>query len=394
MALGATRMIAAQRNRELQWMRAAAALCVVVYHAGVYLERFTGDARFSALFDGRLGFLGVAIFFALSGYLMAEILPRTDAATFLLHRVVRIYPVFLLVFATLYVARRKWDDYDLLALSLVPVGSGRTYYLGVEWTLLFEVTFYVFLYLVALAGLQRRLSLIALIWIGVAAMGSWAFPAVQTVLTPTIDLVPLMAVNAAFAGGLLIPTLRERAVFTPFLGLVAVLICFWFGTGGFIGDRWIAAVAAVILVGLCVSLRTDATMARPISLRALDRYGDWSYALYLCHVPLIIGIMIGDPPIPSLLLWVSGILLPLVVAIPFGIADVWFYRHAKRWADSLGSRRRKTLAAGYIMLFIGVAVYATVFGFHPAASAIPTTIATDNLPKATLSIPLRPEAVR
>ena len=115
-----------RRNRNLQWLRAFAALSVVLYHASVYLDRFVGDDRFLRLFDGRFGLLGVAIFFAISGYLMAEILPRTDPWSFLTHRIVRIYPIFFIVLGSLIVARGKLHEYDLWAMTLVPVGEGRS----------------------------------------------------------------------------------------------------------------------------------------------------------------------------------------------------------------------------------------------------------------------------
>ncbi|WP_082666464.1 acyltransferase [Aureimonas sp. AU4] len=365
-----------RRSRELQWLRAVAALSVVVYHAGVYLERFTGDSRFAAVFDGRLGFLGVAIFFALSGYLMAEILPRTDAATFLVHRLVRIYPIFLIIFGALYFARRKWLDFDVLALSLVPIGEGRIYYLGVEWTLLFEITFYVLLYGLALLGLRHRLPLVAGGWLLVSAGGTWAFPAAQTILTPTIDLMPIMAVNAAFAGGLLIPSLRARGVFNPVVAAVAVIVTFGFGMGGFGVDRWVAAFAAVVLVGLCVSRSKGEATGQAAGLRILDRYGDWSYALYLCHVPLIIGLLIGRPPLPTPLLWVAAIVVPLLIAIPFGIIDVWLYRRLRRVIDGLNPSVLRSIAALYAMFFIAIATWAATAG--PS-----TTLGPDMRPSAT-----------
>jgi hypothetical protein len=46
---------------------------------------------------------------------------------------------------------------------LAPVGD-RTYYLGVEWTLVFECTYYVALFLIALIGWHRYLNMIALDW--------------------------------------------------------------------------------------------------------------------------------------------------------------------------------------------------------------------------------------
>ena len=110
-----------RRNRNLQWLRAFAALSVVLYHASVYLDRFVGDDRFLRLFDGRFGLLGVAIFFAISGYLMAEILPRTDPWSFLTHRIVRIYPIFLIVLGILLgrAVSGNWIDMGDFIVSFV-----------------------------------------------------------------------------------------------------------------------------------------------------------------------------------------------------------------------------------------------------------------------------------
>ncbi len=83
------------RNRNLQWLRAVAALLVVVYHASGHLAFEFGDDRFAEVFNHRFGILGVAIFFAISGALMADILKTTQPADFLIHRILRIYPIFL-----------------------------------------------------------------------------------------------------------------------------------------------------------------------------------------------------------------------------------------------------------------------------------------------------------
>ncbi|WP_062202583.1 acyltransferase [Aureimonas sp. AU12] len=350
------------RNRNLQWLRAFAAICVLLYHASVYLDRFVGDDRFVRVFDGRFGLLGVAIFFALSGYLMAEILPRTDPWRFLAHRIVRIYPIFFIVLGSLIVARGKLHEYDFWAMTLVPVGEGRIYYLGVEWTLLFETTFYVFLFLCSLIGLKRRVEAIALIWLAIIAFGTWWLPAQQIVLTPTIDLLPMMAVNSAFAGGLLIPWLARRGLFQPAVGALAMGVMMLSGAFSIGGDRWVASVAAVLLVGLAVSW--DRGDRRPDERLAslADRYGDWSYALYLCHAPLIIALMILHPPIPSPLLWVVGVVGPLAIAIPYGLLDLKLYAILRRTIDAWPGAARVVLASSYAIAFMALAAVAATVG--------------------------------
>src|SRR5262249_48000209 len=129
--------VIAARNPSIQCLRGLAALFVALYHSSVYSERLLGDAGWTAVFDGRFGLAGVAIFFAISGLLMAELIQRTDPWRFLAHRIVRIYPTFFLVVSiaapvTALVGHYK-QSFHGLSLLLVPVGM-RAYYLGVEWT--------------------------------------------------------------------------------------------------------------------------------------------------------------------------------------------------------------------------------------------------------------------
>ena len=68
---------------------------VVVYHYAFYLKLMRKEVWLHAVVQGRPGLYGVLAFFVLSGFLMAEIAPKYSAATFLVHRVIRIYPAYL-----------------------------------------------------------------------------------------------------------------------------------------------------------------------------------------------------------------------------------------------------------------------------------------------------------
>lgn len=79
---------------EIDGLRAIAVLVVVFYHADFW-------AAGQRLFGG--GFLGVDVFFVISGYLITSILLRAEAAglrslpDFYLRRVLRIFPALALV---------------------------------------------------------------------------------------------------------------------------------------------------------------------------------------------------------------------------------------------------------------------------------------------------------
>lgn len=373
------------RNRNLQWLRAIAALFVLLYHASVHLKQITGDDTYLRVFDGRFGLLGVAVFFAISGYLMAEILPKADPWRFLLHRILRIYPIFLIVLASVLLARRRPGEFDLWAATLVPVGEGRVYYLGVEWTLLFETFFYVFLFLCSLAGLKNRLPWIATIWLLVVGAATLIYPQIQADLTPTIEWLPLMAVNSAFAFGLLVPTLRKRRLFQPAVVMLAagfILVC---DVSPFGLNRWYASVGAFLLVGLVISYSSSEIEMNGRLAKLADRYGDWSYALYLCHVPLIVAIYLKSPTLPNSVLWMFAILVPLTMAAPYGMLDLFLYKRLKLWADQLSRLARVSFASIYTLSFLLIAGWAAWIGFTPHPQAHSRSNTATTMPLPTLS---------
>ena len=78
-----------------------AALFVLLFHASVFSGRHFGEFGWATAFDGRFGLVGVAVFFTISGLLMSDLIQRSDPWRFLAHRIVRIYPLYLLAVAGL-----------------------------------------------------------------------------------------------------------------------------------------------------------------------------------------------------------------------------------------------------------------------------------------------------
>ncbi|MBZ9656087.1 acyltransferase family protein [Phyllobacterium lublinensis] len=92
------------KYNNVQVLRAVAAGFVAIYHSQVYLNMFVGPSAYASLFSSKqLGFHGVIIFFAISGFLMADFVQRTDPWSFILHRIVRIYPPY-------YICRGRLDS--------------------------------------------------------------------------------------------------------------------------------------------------------------------------------------------------------------------------------------------------------------------------------------------
>ncbi|KQQ85827.1 acyltransferase [Aureimonas sp. Leaf324] len=347
------------RNRNVQWLRAVAALFVVFYHASGHLAAVLGDDRFADIFNHRFGILGVAIFFAISGALMADILKTTAAPNFLIHRILRIYPIFLIASVALPFVFWNNPGLDMRALSLVAIGQNGNYRLMVEWTLVFELAFYVALFLVAAAGLARRLEAIALLALVLSVGGTLVSPDNQARIAVHVTEIPFMSATAAFAGGLLIPWLVRRNVFHPALAGLSVAAAIAIpGTDSVGMGRLLAGVSAVILVGLAISFEARSA-DDSVPQRVATKLGDWSYALYLCHMP-VISFTYNHLPFTGAAAWTAAVVGALLLAIPLGMLDLRLYA----WLRKRSDRSTPDSFRRWAWIYVGIyAIVAVIFLF-------------------------------
>ena len=297
------------RNTRLQYLRAVAASAVVVFHASEFVRAKRGDSTFATFFDGRFGVYGVAIFFAISGYLMARLIRANDPWSFLAHRILRIYPIYLLVvlcWVGVSALLGSRPNIDVISLILVP-NKGQPYPIGIEWTLVFETTYYVLLFLLASAGLQRWLEAIAIGWIGaVCAVHLFAPAWVGGLLFP-FYLILLSPANVAFAVGLLLPALIRRELLPPAIVWIVAPAFLLYGHLDLNTDRLMAGFLAPLLVLWAVRAMDDKPPSKWSAV--LVAQGDWSYALYLCHVPVILTVIqVWPAQGNTTALWVVAIL--------------------------------------------------------------------------------------
>lgn len=335
-----------------------AALLVAFYHASDFSGTHFGDSSWATAFDGRFGIIGVAIFFAISGLLMANLIQRTDPWRFLAHRIVRIYPTFLL-------AASAWVSviallgfgkvgFHIFSLMLVPVGP-RAYYLGVEWTLVFECTYYVTLFLIALIGWSRFLNRIALAWIAVIGAAP-LFIGWNDNIYCSFFSVWLSPANVAFAGGLLIPWIVSKLRIPVGTGFLALCILMAALPANPMIARLAAGVAATLLVVDVVRVKVPSS-----AMVGLPKLGDWSYALYLCHAPCIWTVYRLWPASLGVgAAWLSAVVAAIIVSAGFGMIDMRMYRHLKTAVDSASEEQRRRKVNIYAGAFVIVSLVGVV----------------------------------
>ncbi|MFG2790400.1 acyltransferase family protein [Streptomyces sp. NPDC048419] len=169
-------------------LRLVAALMVAVHH---YAGSWRVDQPANAVWDrpvseimptvyhlATYGWIGVEIFFVISGFVICMSCWGRTPRQFFVSRVIRLYPAywFGIVFTTVFVVvvPGVWDRLKvrdiLLNLTMLQSGSGVDSVDGVYWTLWSELRFYLLFMAVVATGLTyRKVVIFCCVW-GAAAM--------------------------------------------------------------------------------------------------------------------------------------------------------------------------------------------------------------------------------
>lgn len=383
------------RIAALQYLRAIAALMVVGYHASHYLAYFRKPAGPINLWESSLGMWGVALFFALSGYLMARLAPVTPSGRFLLHRVARIYPVYFIAIAVFFALSPLIVGHlftpRFLPSTLVPIGPAG-YTLGVEWTLLYELTFYVLIFLLMTAGWVRAIPGVAIGWIALVIGWRLAFGEEGGLEMPTIYQLPVSSANIAFACGMLVPAVTSRLRVHPAWMLAGLGVLLLDIAGVIPADRTIAGAMSALVIAAAIGMRTS---GEGFISRVGLRLGDASYAIYLVHVPVLVAVFRWLPDaVPLAVAWCVAFVAAVLVGQFFGVIDLRMYQLLKRRIDALSEMRGLRLSWLYVGFFVIIAGWGAATSLidrhqsHQAAAAL-EAIASNRM----LTGPAAPEAL-
>jgi peptidoglycan/LPS O-acetylase OafA/YrhL len=294
---GATR----QRFTGIEAARGIAALLVVVHHASrnIAEPRFYNQTLLSGHFE--IFHVGVDFFFVLSGFIIAwmhwsDIGVPSRLGGYVLRRVIRIYPTYWGILIPVMIAfylspgfGRSFDrglDTTLASLTLVP--WPKPLIIGVAWTLVYEMMFYVLFGLAIVLG--RWGIWLFRIWL-VAILVVQAFPPL-----PLPFNILLSAYNLEFLLGVATAIFLSRAK-VPGPALVVIGGALAFASFMALGNQFpnISLVfrlafglpAAALIAGL-VEMERSGRLRVPSVFVFL---GSASYAIYLIH-PVVLAALI------------------------------------------------------------------------------------------------------
>jgi exopolysaccharide production protein ExoZ len=283
-----TQMVPTLKLVSIQYLRAIAAMAVVMSHAT--MAAMPVIVSYDAMAGlALLGQAGVDLFFVISGFIMWTI---TDSpirpGLFLWHRLIRIAPLYWI--ATLIMAIHLHAPATAIVDSLFfkPYFSqdGQIWPVLVQgWTLNYEMFFYVLISFVLFVPRPVALILLAttLCLLGLTSLSvAHSDPALLTYTNPLM---------LEFLAGIAVAELRLRAMLPRSkiaLMLIATgVLAFWLGPmrepTNIWRFVWWGAPSVLIVTG-AVSLEVQDRMFRMPPLRIL---GDASFSIYLCHAFIV-----------------------------------------------------------------------------------------------------------
>jgi exopolysaccharide production protein ExoZ len=290
------------RYNNFQVLRLVLAVAVALFHLGNYANiRFgVDDGPVPWLLMPWLASALVPLFFALSGFVLTLALQKTPPVRYLALRALRLYPGFWMAVALvtivhalgLYPARAlalPEPNPNLRTFGLLAAGPGRAgqYPLMIEWTLIYEVFLSIALLVLWRVGGGKRLWWLVVAWLLLLAVKAVFRPGFGSQMFPLWQRIGASVFVVPFLLGMLAFHLRDVgkrfrwAVLAGAVGLTLVA-ALWVRTDQVEFHYWIRGLAAALMVWFLVQIPDVSARNR------LAVAGDWSYGLYLVHVPVIL----------------------------------------------------------------------------------------------------------
>lgn len=159
----------------IDYLRLIAAVSVMGFH---YLYNGIENGKIGSITHEPIariaehGYLGVNLFFMISGYVIVASVRGKTARQFAVGRALRLYPAFWVALAitvafSLVLGGERMGvtvEQVLANITMVPTLLGQPFVDGVYWTLLYELRFYVMVFVLVLLGQGHRIAALMPAW--------------------------------------------------------------------------------------------------------------------------------------------------------------------------------------------------------------------------------------
>lgn len=293
-------------RQDINGLRAWAVIAVVLYHFGV--PGFSG------------GFIGVDVFFVISGFLMTKIIVSGievgdfSLLRFYLARARRIIPMLLVLCLSLIILGWFWlpeSNYKTLATHVLTAilfisnikfwresgyfdSSSHEKWLLHTWSLSVEWQFYIILpafiliawNLLSYRAMKTSLFIVGFISLFLSYYASYQWPAAAFYLLPT-------RIWEMLAGGLVWWSTRKNSLSINLSRLTEIIGFIFIVSSIILFDSsmvWPGVYAALPVLGAMLVLSAKRTESLFTSNNLVQRLGASSYSIYLWHWPIVVGL--------------------------------------------------------------------------------------------------------
>lgn len=348
---------------DIQVLRGVAVVLVVLFHLG-----------FSSI---ESGFLGVDVFFVISGFLMAVLYKNSDISGFYLRRAKRLLPAyyatifFTLVFTYLLTTPNEAAQVSSQVKYAIPFLSNIGFWLQDSyfsntyfnpllhlWTLGIEIQFYLIVPLLCWFFTKFKINYL------LTVISSLVLCFVMVTLSPKTSffLLPFRLWEFLIGFGVAHYLSNQGNVkyskysWIGLLGLIVVFIIPLFPVDGeaknaINGHPGLLALLVTLATSVVLTFGVPSLIERSYVAKALERIGKYSYSIYLAHFPVIV-IYLSTPfggtnlKIPSLQ---DGVILFILICIASALL-YYFFEHKR----SRFSIKKYALSAS--VLLVGLAL--------------------------------------
>ncbi len=349
------RATGAKRLPALDLMRFVAACAVMAYHFGFHggvTGKYLDDYSEAIGHYTRYGYLGVDVFFVISGFVIAWSAQGSTSGRFVWNRWLRVYPtyIFAMLVTSLVVVVAGDHHFTVSArqvaahLLVDPRRLGFDLIDGVYWTIICELQFYAMVAIgLGWPMLRRHADACLAAWLCAAALNE------MLLQRPALSYLLLSPFAGLFVLGIVIYRLHDKRgnTITWLLGAAASALAIWttykvdvkrFADNG---QPWSPLLVtgllalSIIVVALSLRLRFRADIER-----RLQQIGALTYPLYLLHATL--GFIAINRLAPHIGLgWAITAAIIGSIVLAAGVANIVEPRLKK-----LATRLRDRLASG------------------------------------------------
>lgn len=313
------------RNGMLDLLRFAAALTLVIYH---FLYRGAVDAEFISVDYGAagqavsFGYLGVNLFFMISGYVIIWSASGRDWYGFAIGRVARLYPAHLVAMTITAVMMALWAHPPLATnfvhwlanLTMLAPLFGQSFMDGAYWSIVIELIFYGWVMIGLFSGVVPRYTDQAVaVWMALVLVNNLLLG------SRPVELLFLTEYGAYFAFGAMVWRLSSHGITNLRLVLAGLALAMSFHTVEVqrldviarLGEGGTANQLALANLFIVASFLLAVLLGRVVAVRPwVLVLGGISYPLYLVHQNA--GYILINLTAPSVGKWAAMVLATLL----------------------------------------------------------------------------------